>query len=81
MKAEPIGSTVADALSLEYKRDYGCAFGNLELSDLVNYPPLARELSRVGLGFPEESLRLVLADVGALSDNIADASLIGLNGI
>ena len=77
MKAVQAGSTIADALSLEYKRDYGCALGQLELSDLVNYPPLAGEFSRLGLGFPEESLRLVLGDVGALSDDVADPSLIG----
>ena len=52
---------IPDALSLEYKRDYGCASGQLELSDLINYPPLAREFSRLGLLFPEETLRLVTA--------------------
>ena len=33
-QAEPVN----DALSLEYKLQYGCATGNLRLSDVVNDP-------------------------------------------
>lgn len=49
----------SDALSLEYKRDYGCARGQIELADIVNYPPLASEFRRLGLSLPEETLNLL----------------------
>ena len=74
-------ATTSDALSLEYKRDYGCACGELELSDLVNYPPLASEFRRLGLLLPEESLRLVLGNTRALSDDISDSFLIGAKSV
>ena len=66
----------SDALSFEYKRDYGCATRQLKLSDLVNYPPLAGELCRLGLGFSEESLNLVLSNRSALSDDGSDSQLV-----
>ena len=65
----------SDALALEYKRYYGHVRGNLELRDVVNYPPLAREFGRLGLLLPEKSFNLVLWDSGALRDNAADALL------
>lgn len=56
------GRPLSDALSLEYKRDYGCASGQLELSDLVNNPTIAGEFRRLGLRLHEETLRLLLGD-------------------
>ncbi len=72
---------IPDALALEYKRDYGCATGEIELSDLVNYPPLASEFRRLGLSLPEEFLRLVLGDVRAVGDDVPDTLLISTKSI
>ena len=70
-----------DALSLEYKRDYGCARGKLELSDLVNHPPIASEFRRLGLQLPEKTFRLVLGDTRPLSDYICHTPLIGSKAV
>ncbi len=67
---------IRDALSLEYKRNYGCALGKIELSDLVNYPPLASEFSRLGLSRYEEFLNLFFGNICSFSDDAADAPLI-----
>ncbi len=67
---------IPDALSLEYKRDYGCAIGQMEISDLVNYPPLASEFSRLGLGRYEEFLNLFFVNICSFSDDATDAPLI-----
>ena len=48
-----------DALSLEYKRNYGTARGNLEVSDLVNNPFLNSPSSIFRLLSPEETSHLV----------------------
>ena len=63
---------IPDMLSLEYKRDYGCAIGETKLSDVVNDPALASEFRRLGLSLPEELLRLVLGDVSTLRNDIHD---------
>ena len=72
---------VPDALSLEYKRDYGCASGELELADLVNYPPLACEFRRLGLRLPEETLNLLGIQVGPVSDHSSDPLLVTQNAV
>ena len=72
---------VADALSLEYKRDYGCAKGQLELSDLVNYPPLESELRSLGLRLEEEFIDIVLRNVGPFGDDAADSPLISTDRV
>ena len=72
---------IPDALSLEYKREYGCARRQLELSDIVNYPPLASEFRRLGLRFPEETLNLLRAEVRPFGDHSPDAALITLNPV
>lgn len=58
----------ADALAIEYKRDYGLARRQAKLTDFVNYPPIEGELSRFGLSLPEKTLRLVRCDLGAGGD-------------
>ena len=50
---------VPDALSLEYKRDYGCARGQLEFADIVNNPMIASEFCRLGLSLPKKTLDLL----------------------
>ena len=67
----------SDALALEYKRDYGCASRQVELTDFVNYPPLASEFRRLGLPLPEKALNLVGVHIGSSGDHSGDAILIG----
>ena len=67
----------SDALALEYKRDYGCARGQMELTDLVNYPPLEREFRRLGLALPEKTFNLIGVHVRSASDYSSDALLVG----
>lgn len=74
-------TALADALSLEYKRNYGYASGEAKLSDLVNYPPLASEFRRLGLGLSEESLGLILGDVGTTGNDVADTPLVRINTV
>ena len=68
---------IPDALSIEYKRDYGCARGETKLSDLVNYPPIASEFRRLGLRRHEEFLHLIFGDLCSFRDDATDAPLIG----
>ena len=72
---------IPDALSIEYKRDYGCACGETKLLDIVNYPPIASEFRRLGLRRHEEFLHLILGDLRSFRDDATDASLIGSKSI
>lgn len=74
-------SMESDALSLEYKRDYGVARGQVKLSDIVNYAPLASELGRLGLRFPEQSLNLVRCEIGFVSDDRPDSPLVAFDSV
>jgi len=66
----------SDALALEYKRDYGCARRQMELTDLVNYPPLASEFRRLGLALPEEALDLIGVHIGPSGHHVSDTLLV-----
>ena len=70
---------IPDALAVEYKRDYGYATGELKLSDIVNHPSIASEFRRLGLGLPEESLRLVLGNFSTIRDNDPHSFLVSGN--
>ena len=72
---------VPDALSLEYKRKYGYATGQIKLSDIVNYPPIASEFRRLGLGFSEEFTHFIVGDIGMFGDDTSDTFLISTNSI
>jgi hypothetical protein len=43
-----------DALALEYKRDYGTARGNLDITNLINNPAANGECCVFGLGLQEQ---------------------------
>ncbi len=45
---------VMDALSFEYKRDYGIARGNIDISDIINNPNAFGEVCVFGPGFSEK---------------------------
>ena len=72
---------IPDALSLEYKRDYGSARGQLKLSDLLNYPPIASEFRRLGLCRHEEFLNIILGDGCSFSDDATDALLVSIKPV
>lgn len=65
-----------DALPLEYKRDYGTALCELDISDLMNNSLLHRPASVFGLGLLEELGDLPLIQIGIISDNITNSVLV-----
>lgn len=77
---EPLAAeTVAggnDALSLEYKLNYGSALGNVKLTDFVNDPVRAGVCSVFSLLFQEESFDLALRDAGSLLNDLPNATLV-----
>jgi hypothetical protein len=65
-----------DALSLEYKRDYGMARGNVNVSDIVNNPNSLGVVCVFGPGFSEELADLPLVKIGVALDDRADTILV-----
>lgn len=72
---------VPDALSLEYKRDYGTAIGNLDVADLVNNPAANRVCRVLGLGLTEQGAGLLGTDVRAFGDDLTDTVLVAPNAV
>ena len=66
-----------DALSLEYKRDYGTASGYLDIADLVNNPAFGGKCRVLGLGFEKESFNLLLGQLRPFFNDRPDSFLIG----
>ena len=66
----------SDALALEYKRDYGTAWSNLNVSHFINNPVASGKCRVFGLGLPEESLDRLGRDLCALKDDCPDPLLI-----
>ena len=70
-----------DALALEYKRDYGTATGNLNITDIVNNPT-SNGLCRVLCdGLSEERFDLPSGKVRAIFDHGTDSFLIAEQGV
>ena len=65
-----------DALSLEYKRDYGTARRNVDLADLINHANLKGVVCVFGPGFKEELTDLLLVQIGVIPDDGADSPLV-----
>lgn len=65
-----------DALSLEYKRNYGTASGNLEVSDLINNPAASGKCSVFGLGLEKEPFDFSRIQFGSVRYDSANATLI-----
>ncbi len=61
-----------DALSLEYKRNYGTACGDVNISDIINNPNAFGVISVFGPGFSEKLTDLLFVEIGVLSDNCSD---------
>ena len=58
-----------DALSLEYKRDYGTASRNINISDIMNNPNFQGEICVFGPGFSEKLSDLPGVEICVLSDD------------
>jgi len=58
-----------DALSLEYKRDYGTARRNIDVSNFINNPNAQGIVSVFGPGFSEKLSDLVGVEVCVLPDD------------
>ena len=58
-----------DALALEYKRDYGIARRNVDITDTVNYPVGKGVVRIFGPGFAEEISDLPFAEVRTFPDD------------
>jgi len=65
-----------DGLPLEYKRDYGIARGNLDISDFVNNPFVNCELSIFSLGLSEKFSYFIQGDIRMLDEDIANSLLV-----
>ena len=67
----------SDALSLEYKRDYGTASGDAEISDFVNNPFINSPFSILRLLGQKEFSDLSFAQVSIIGDDSSDFGLVG----
>jgi hypothetical protein len=72
---------VPDGLPLEYKRDYGTARRNLNLSDLVNNLAAQGKVRIFSLGLPKEFFDCGGIEPGSLFQNLSDSVVIGLDPI
>ena len=70
-----------DALSLEYKRDYGIARRNVNIADIVNNPNASGVVRVFGPGFSEKITDLRLVEVSAVPDDRPDSDVISCNRI
>ncbi len=70
-----------DALSLEYKLSYGCATGNLDLSDVVNHPRIPRVFGGLRDSLEEQFPDLLRAEVAPVANDSTDLSLVGLQAV
>jgi len=65
-----------DALSLEYRRDYGTACGNLNISDFVDNPLINCVTSIFSLSFYEKASDFPFGEIGVLRDDITHSFLV-----
>lgn len=65
-----------DALSLEYKRDYGTAVGNLNVADLVNDPTANGECRVFGLSLQKQGPDLLGSELSPLLKDRPNSFLI-----
>ena len=65
-----------NALAMEYKRDYGTAWRDLNVADLVNNPAASGKCSVFGLSFTKEPFDLRRLQLGSFGDDRTDAILI-----
>ncbi len=61
-----MNSHALEGQSLEYKRDYGTAFWNVDITNLMNDPGLKGIVCVYGPGFTEEIADLPFVEIGVL---------------
>lgn len=70
-----------NALSLEYKRDYGTASGDLNILDLINNPAASGKCCVFGLHFQKELSNVVVPDLRSFFDDGADSFMVTCNPV
>ncbi|MCG2764098.1 MAG: hypothetical protein L6288_06915 [Desulfarculaceae bacterium] len=65
-----------DGLSLEYKRDYGLAKRNLDISDVMNNPNAFGEVRVFGPGFSEKITDLPFVKIGVFHKDVANSAVV-----
>ena len=65
-----------DALSLEYKRYYGTASRNINITDIMNNPNALGVICVFGPGFSEKITDLPFVKISTFADNRPDSPLI-----
>lgn len=65
-----------DALALEYQGEYGSAFRDFSIADIVNNPNASGVVRVFGPGFLEQTTDLPLFQARSLSNDGADALLV-----
>lgn len=76
MEHKMVITNTLDALSLEYKRDYGTAFGNLNIADLVNNPAANGECRVLGLSLQKQGADLLRTELSPLLKDRSDPFLV-----
>ena len=66
----------SDALTLEYKRDYGLARGNVDVADLINNPAANGVRCIFRLSLSEQPLDLGIVQVRPLKNNVSNPLLV-----
>jgi hypothetical protein len=65
-----------DALALEYKRQYGSARRNIDITNVTDHPLLKGECRVFGPGFSEKISNLPGVKLGTLLKNVPNALLV-----
>ena len=67
----------SNALALEYKRQYGSASRNIDITNVADHPLFKGECRVFGPGFSEKIGDLPGVELGTLLKNVANTLLIG----
>ena len=65
-----------DALAFEYKRDYGTARSDFDVSDFMDNPIIQSVNGTFSLRFSEELLYFPLSEIGVLGDDVPNSFLV-----
>jgi len=68
-EAKTVIAQELDALSLEYKRDYGTARENIDVSNLLNHPYTQSIVCVFGPGFSEKITDLPVVKISVLPND------------
>lgn len=74
----PVTRPIPNALALEYQRDYGTAWRDLNISDLVNNPAANGECRVFGVGFSKEPIDLFPTQLRTLFKDRPNTAVVSL---